>query len=67
MNDIIYEDDIENNRRLGTIEASISQTLLYDLDKKTVSCKSICIHLIYILAGFIILTVVGVLIVVLKK
>jgi hypothetical protein len=68
MDDITYDDDMENNRRLATIEESISRTLLYDVEKKPISLKNICTNVIYVLAGStIIIIVIVVLIIVLRN
>lgn len=66
MDMFIYEDDMENGRKLATIEASINRTLLYDGEKKDASFKNNCKCLIYLLAGSIIAVVVIVMIIVLK-
>lgn len=67
MEGFLYDDDIENGRKLATIEASINRTLLYDGEKRDSSFKNNCMFLIYVLAGFIIAAVVIVLIIVLKS
>lgn len=66
MEGFLYDDDIENGRRLATIEASINRTLLYDEEKRESSFKNMCGCLTYIIAGAIIVMVIIVLIIVIK-